>query len=300
MRAVLSDHIASPRQGSSLLKQHSTTLRPPVPLPLLVTEVDRAARSLAAVGDLVVMFRDRRGDAALAQPRPVRPGRVALVRQQPVRALTWPSGRAGHADLVERFGQHGRVRDLATGQDERQRPSHAVGDQVRLGRQPATGAADRVISGFVSELLEVRPCPRCPWAGSRRAGGHARSWSRSTRSSRRRRPGEPSRGPARGRAPRPRPSTSGRSSCRSCSSSRTAPGRSRHGAPVRNRHAVASTTMRRSTGGRPVAFTAGHSGTQRDTAARARPTPHQRSRHATQPQGCARRLRRPSSNMLRG
>jgi hypothetical protein len=41
----------------------------PVPLPLLVTEVDRAARSLAAVGDLVVTFRDRRGDAALAQPR---------------------------------------------------------------------------------------------------------------------------------------------------------------------------------------------------------------------------------------
>lgn len=29
-------------------------------------------------------------------------------------------------------------------------------------------------------------------------------------------------------------------------------------------------------------------------------TPHQRSRHATQAQGCARRLRRPSSNTLRG
>jgi hypothetical protein len=101
----------------------------------------------------------------LAQPRPVRPGRVALVRQQPVRALTWPSGRAGHADLVERVervervGQHGRARDLATGQDERQRPPLAVGDQVRLGRQPATGAADRVISGFI---LRTSCCSTVP------------------------------------------------------------------------------------------------------------------------------------------
>jgi hypothetical protein len=63
------------------LKQRSTTLPPRNRLTLLVTEVDRAARSLGAVGDLVVTFRDRRGDAALAQPRPVRPGRVALVRQ---------------------------------------------------------------------------------------------------------------------------------------------------------------------------------------------------------------------------
>ncbi|VWX50178.1 hypothetical protein MICRO116_980004 [Micrococcus sp. 116] len=37
-------------------------------------------------------------------------------------------------------------------------------------------------------------------------------------------------------------------------------GRSRHGAPVRKRHAVASTTARRSTGGRPVDFGAGNSG----------------------------------------
>jgi hypothetical protein len=35
-------------------------------------------------------------------------------------------------------------------------------------------------------------------------------------------------------------------------------GRSRHGAPVRYRHTVASTTPRRSTGGRPVAFTGGN------------------------------------------
>jgi len=37
---------------------------------LLVTEVDRPTWPLASVGDLVVPFGDRRGDAALAQPRP--------------------------------------------------------------------------------------------------------------------------------------------------------------------------------------------------------------------------------------
>lgn len=52
----------------------------------------------------------------------------------------------------------------------------------------------------------------------------------------------------------------------------------RHGAPVRNRHAVASTTVRRSTGGRPVDFTFGDNGpitarasseiTSRDTRSR--------------------------------
>lgn len=37
-------------------------------------------------------------------------------------------------------------------------------------------------------------------------------------------------------------------------------GMSRHGAPVRNRHAVASTTVCRSTGGRPVDFAEGNNG----------------------------------------
>ncbi|GGO67580.1 hypothetical protein GCM10010910_29670 [Microbacterium nanhaiense] len=37
-------------------------------------------------------------------------------------------------------------------------------------------------------------------------------------------------------------------------------GTSRHGAPVRYRYAVASTTARRSTGGRPVAFGTGNNG----------------------------------------
>jgi hypothetical protein len=37
-------------------------------------------------------------------------------------------------------------------------------------------------------------------------------------------------------------------------------GTSRHGAPVRNRQAAASTTVSRSTGGRPVAFTFGNNG----------------------------------------
>jgi hypothetical protein len=38
----------------------------PVPLTLLIAEVDRPARPLAAVSDLVVAFWDCRGDATLA------------------------------------------------------------------------------------------------------------------------------------------------------------------------------------------------------------------------------------------
>lgn len=43
---------------------------------LLVTEVDWSPAALAAVSDLIVALRDRRGDLALAQPRPVRLGQT--------------------------------------------------------------------------------------------------------------------------------------------------------------------------------------------------------------------------------
>lgn len=44
-------------------------------------------------------------------------------------------------------------------------------------------------------------------------------------------------------------------------------GTSRHGAPVRTRHAVAATTVRRSTGGLPVDFPFGNNGPIADRAA---------------------------------
>lgn len=105
-----------------------------VALPLLIAEVDRTARPLAAVSDLVVAFGDRGLDAALAQPGPVLLRRVALVREHPVRSRArGPS--AGDVDLVEYVGEHARVCDLPAGEDERQRPGLPVADEMDLRRQ---------------------------------------------------------------------------------------------------------------------------------------------------------------------
>lgn len=109
-----------------------------------------------------------------------------------------PAGRAGHADLVERVGQHGRVHDLATGQDERQRPPLAVGDQVRLGRPCVPGQRRAVLVDTHDRGVDRRDPVDVAALVSHRLDLLED-------------------------APRPRPSTSGRSSCRSCSSSRTAP-----------------------------------------------------------------------------
>jgi len=56
-----------------------------VALLLLITEVDRPARLLAPVRDLIVVFGDRGGDVAFPQPGAVRLGRVALVGEQSAR-----------------------------------------------------------------------------------------------------------------------------------------------------------------------------------------------------------------------
>src|SRR5690606_33345842 len=124
--------------------------------PLLVTEVDRSPSALASVSDLIVTLGDRRGDPALAQPGPVRLRRVALVREHPVRPRPRPAPSAGDADLTQCRGQHAGVRCLPRGEDERQSPALPVADQVILRRQPAAGAADRMIRRLLTELLVVR------------------------------------------------------------------------------------------------------------------------------------------------
>jgi hypothetical protein len=74
-----------------------------------------------------------------------------VVGRQPVRALTWPSGRAATRISSSVVGQHGG-RDLAIGQDERQRPPLPSAARCFLVVNPPRGAADPVISGFSSEL----------------------------------------------------------------------------------------------------------------------------------------------------
>ena len=89
-----------------------------VAVPLFVAEVDRAAAALAAVGDLIITLGNRRGDATLAQPCPVRPGRIALVGHHSVRTSAWPPVSDRHADLFQRRGQHACVSGLAGRQDD--------------------------------------------------------------------------------------------------------------------------------------------------------------------------------------
>src|SRR5690606_12502970 len=147
---------------------------------LFVAEVDRPTGLVAAMGDLVVAFGDGRGDGVLPQPGPVRLRRVTLVGEHPVRPRPGPAGAPGDADLGKRVNEHARVRRLSGREDEREGASFAVADQVILRRQPAAGAADRVIRRLRAELLVIRPSPLCPEPGSRRAGARARSSSRST------------------------------------------------------------------------------------------------------------------------
>jgi hypothetical protein len=70
-----------------------------VAVPLLVAEVDWPSSPPAAVGDLIVAFRDRRGDTSLAQPGPIRTGGVALVRKHSVGTSTRTIRRSGNTDL---------------------------------------------------------------------------------------------------------------------------------------------------------------------------------------------------------
>ena len=103
---------------------------------LLVAEVDRAARSLAPVRDLVGAFGDRGLDAALAQPGPVLLRRISLVREHPVRSRSRVA-TPGDVDLVEHVGEHTRVCDLTAGQYERECAGLPVAHEVDLRRQTA-------------------------------------------------------------------------------------------------------------------------------------------------------------------
>lgn len=72
-----------------------------VAVPSLVAEVDWPSSPPAAVGDLIVAFRDRRGDTSLAQPGPIRTGGVALVYGHSVGASTRATRRSGNTDLLK-------------------------------------------------------------------------------------------------------------------------------------------------------------------------------------------------------
>jgi hypothetical protein len=102
------------------------------------------------VGGLVVFLGDDRADAATAQQRPVGAGAVSLVGQHPIRPGPGPSrAPARHPDAAQHRRELGAVPTLAGGQHDRQGALALLDGQVELGRQPTSGAAERVILGLV-------------------------------------------------------------------------------------------------------------------------------------------------------
>src|SRR5665647_739803 len=251
-----------------------------VAVALVVVPDDGSAGPATSVGDLVVAFGDRRGDATSSKPGPVRLGRVSLVGDDPVRACAGPAG-PGDPDAGQGGDHHGRVVDVAAGQDHGQRSALAVGGQVNLAGQTTTGPPDRMIRGFGPRILVIRVRPLCPAAGSRRADAPGRSSSRSRPPSPARHARRPSTGPSPAQPTTPRSSPTGRTPCRSCSTCRTAPAD----------HATAppSGTATRSPPpppGHPPAD--GPWPSAPGTTDRSTTTPHQRSHHATTPRQSAR------------
>ena len=177
---------------------------------LLRAEIDRSSGTLATVGNLVVSLGDRRGNPAPAQPRSVRLRWVALIGEHPIRARTGSSfACSGNQDPVEDGGHHCGVVDVPAGEHPRQGSPFPVRDEVDLAGQPAAGAADRMIRRLGPKILVIRWSPLWCGQGSRRAGAHARSSSRSTPPSPRCRSHRRACGPLRASAPRCRPRPTG-------------------------------------------------------------------------------------------
>lgn len=99
-------------------------------------------------------------DAATAQVRADRAGRVCLVAADRVRPSTRPTDRTGHAQLPEKWDQHRRIPPGLPGRDHGdQRQSVPVDQLVDLRRQPAARAPDPVITRLDGQIRVIRPSP---------------------------------------------------------------------------------------------------------------------------------------------
>lgn len=104
---------------------------------------------LTAVGVLVGLARDGRGDSTLAQVGAVRPGGVRLVGQDPPRSGSRPTdARAGHADSVQDRDELRAVATLPRGEHDGEGFLALLTCQMQLRGQPATGTSEGVIGRF--------------------------------------------------------------------------------------------------------------------------------------------------------
>ncbi|UPU42942.1 hypothetical protein M0639_28595 [Rhodococcus qingshengii JCM 15477] len=130
-------------------------------------EDDRPAASRAAtfaVPLLVSGFRDDGLDAALAQLRPGRAGRVRFVSADRIRSRPRSPDLPSDAQLLRKRQQHRRIPGLAGSDQRDQRQPVAVDELMDLGRQPTPRAADPVIRRLDRWIRVVRPIPL--WGGS--------------------------------------------------------------------------------------------------------------------------------------
>ena len=105
-----------------------------------------------AVGGLVVLLRDDRADAAVAQVSAVGPGAGGLVGQHPLGTRAGPPAawaKAWHPDAAQHRRELGAVAALAGGDHDRQGPLACLDGQVQLGGQPTPGAPEPMVGRFV-------------------------------------------------------------------------------------------------------------------------------------------------------
>lgn len=117
-----------------------------------------------------------------------------------VRGRPGPSRATDRA--VSRGVQHRGITGLARSAEDHQRQSVAVDVLMDLHGEATAGAAQRVVSRLDGQIRVIRQFPLWRGAGSCRAGGHDRWWSRPPPTSRACRPHP--RGPGTSRASRTR------------------------------------------------------------------------------------------------
>lgn len=109
---------------------------------------------------LVGWDRDDRPNPPPSQVFADGPGGVRLVGQNHVGPNPGTSDTSGDAQTCHHFSEGGRVAGLSGRKHESQRPAVAVGSEVDLRSQPASGAAD----GVVRRLVGWSPFLRAPAA----------------------------------------------------------------------------------------------------------------------------------------
>lgn len=132
----------------------------PVVVPVEAGGPAAFSASAAAVGPLVLRFRDRVPDAASSQVAAVAAGAVCLVAADVVGPGPGsPAQRPGDSDPVQDLDQLRGIAPLAGGEQEGQWAAAAFAGEVDLAGQAAPGPSESLVGAVVPG--------RCPFFGTR-------------------------------------------------------------------------------------------------------------------------------------